>query len=164
MALEVKRHDQVDALEALERGEYEAISTSGQGALDELVHLALELGVFEALESVRVEQERAGNPDEQLLRVLAVLAFVEAIGLSAGAGLLSADAANLLCLGFGIQQVQNGFNKRHWAGAGKGEISKPRHPDVLREELARIDPGSMAAFRQQVIQQLFERGLVKGKT
>jgi hypothetical protein len=49
MTLELKRHDQAEALEALRRGEYEAITTSGQGALDELIHLALELGVAQQL-------------------------------------------------------------------------------------------------------------------
>jgi hypothetical protein len=164
MTLELKRHDQAEALEALRRGEYEAITTSGQGALDELIHLALELGVFEALELIEVERERAGIPDELLLRVLAVLPFVEEIGLSAAAGQLLQDAAILLRLGFSIQQVQNGFNERHRSESGKAETSKPCHPEVLREELARIDPGSIAAFRQRVIEQLFERGLVKGKT
>jgi hypothetical protein len=164
MTLEVKRQDQAEVLEALRRGEYEAITTSGQGAMDELVYLALELGVFKALELIEVDRQRAGIPDELLMRVLAVLPFVEAIGLSASAGLLLADAAILLRLGFTIQQVQNGFNERHRAEAGKAELSKPCHPDVLREELARIDPQSIAAFRQRAIEQLFERGLVKGKT
>lgn len=164
MTLELKRHDQAEALEALSRGEYEVITTSSQGALDELVHLTLELGVFEALEVIEVDRQRAGIPDELLLRVLAVLPFVEAIGLSASAGLLLADAAILLRLGFTIQQVQHGFNERHRAEAGKAETSKPCHPDVLREELARIDLQSIAAFRQRAIEQLFKRGLVKGRT
>ena len=115
------------------------------------MYLALELGVFEALELIEVDRKRGGIPDELLLRVLAVLPFVEAIGLSAAAGLLLADAAILLRLGFTIQQVQNGFNERHRGGAGKSEISKPCHPDVLREELARINPESIAAFRQRAI-------------
>jgi hypothetical protein len=164
MTLEVKRQDQAEVLEALRRGEYEAITTSGQGAMDELVYLALELGVFKALELIEVDRQRAGIPDELLMRVLAVLPFVEAIGLSASAGLLLADAAILLRLGFTIQQVQNGLNERHRAEAGKAEISKPCHPDVLREELARIDPQNIAAFRQRAIEQLLERGLVKRKT
>ena len=104
MTLELKRHDQAEALEALRRGEYEAISISSQGAQDELVYLALELGVFEALELIEVDRKRGGIPDELLLRVLAVLPFVEAIGLSAAAGLLLADAAILLRLGFTILQ------------------------------------------------------------
>jgi soluble P-type ATPase len=76
MTLEVKRQDQAEVLEALRRGEYEAITTSGQGAMDELVYLALELGVFKALELIEVDRQRAGIPDELLIRVLAVLPFV----------------------------------------------------------------------------------------
>jgi hypothetical protein len=163
MALKLKRQDQAEVLEALQEGEYEAITTSGQGALDELVHLAIELGIFEALEVIQVERERAGIPDELLLRVLAVLPFVEAMGLSASAGYLLRDAAILLRLGFTIQQLQDGFNERHRGEEGKSEDGKPCHPEVLREELARIDPASLAAFRKRVVKELFERGLVKGR-
>lgn len=164
MTIKLKRHDRAAVLGALCRGEYEAIATSSQGALDELVYLAIEMGVFEALEIIEVERERAGIPDELLLRALAVLPFVEAIGLSAAAGCLFQDAAILLQIGFGIEQIQKGFNQRHHGERGKAHTSKPCHPEVLRQELARIDLDSLARFRQAAIQQLFERGLVKGKT
>jgi len=164
MSLELKRHDRVAVLDALRKGEYEAIATSGQGALDALLHLAIELGVFEALKVIKVERERAGIPDELLLRVLAVLPFVEAIGLSAAAGRLMADAAILLELGFSIAEMQDGFNERHVGEDGKAETSKPFNPEVLRQELARIDLDSLVAFRRWAIKHLFECGLVKGKT
>ena len=54
MIYELKPRDQTAVLEALQEGTYEAIATSSQGALDELVHLAIELGVFEALELLKV--------------------------------------------------------------------------------------------------------------
>jgi len=164
MIIGLKRCDRLAALEALRQGEYEAITTSSQGALDELVHLAIEIGVFEALEVIQVEREREGIPDDLLLRTLAVLPFVEAIGLSAAAGHLLKDAAILLRIGFSIEQIQNGFNERHHGDEGKADTSKPCHPEVLRQELARIDLESLARFRQAAIKQLFERGLVKGKT
>lgn len=163
MTLQLKRQDQAEVLEALREGKYEAIATSAQGALDELVTLAIELGVFEVLETIEVERERDGIPDELLLRVLAVLPFVEAIGLSASAGYLLRDAGILLRLGFTIEQLQNGFNERHRGEGGKSEDSKPCHPEVLREELGRIEPASLAAFRKRVVKELFERGLVKGR-
>jgi hypothetical protein len=163
MTIRLKRHDRLAALRALRRGEYEAIATSSRGALDQLVHLAIELGVFEALEVIEVHRERAGIPDELLLRVLAILPFVEAIGLSAAGGYLLRDAAILLQIGFTIQQFQEGFNQRHHGDQGKRAISKPCHPEVLRQELARIDLDSLARLRRTLIQLLFERGLVKGK-
>ncbi|MEA3408096.1 MAG: hypothetical protein U9R48_08465 [Chloroflexota bacterium] len=88
---------------------------------------------------------------------------MEAIGLSASAGRLFEDAAILLQIGFSIEQVQNGFNQRH-RGQDKTEDSTACHPEVLCQELARIDLESLATFRRAVIEQLFERGLVKGKT
>jgi hypothetical protein len=163
MTIQLRRHDRSAALEALRQGDYEAITTSSQGALDELVHLAIELGVFEALEVLEVQRQRAGIPDALLLRVLAILPFVEAIGLSAAGGYLLQDAATLLQIGFTIQQLQEGFHRRHHGDQGKRAISKPCHPEVLRRELARIDPFSLARVRRALTRQLFERGLVQGK-
>ena len=95
----LKRQDRAAVVSALESGAYEAITTSSQGALDELVYLAIEVGVFDALRLLRVKRQRQGIPDELLLRTLAVLPFVEAMGLSAAAGELFKDAAILpLCL------------------------------------------------------------------
>jgi hypothetical protein len=110
MAWEWRRNDRALVLECLQQGEYEAIATSSQGALDELAHLTAELGVWEALEVIQVHRERAGIPDDLLLRTLSLLPFVEALGLSAAAETLFRDAAVLVQLGYAIFQVQNGFN------------------------------------------------------
>ncbi|MEA3406501.1 MAG: hypothetical protein U9R48_00280 [Chloroflexota bacterium] len=103
MTYKLRRENRAEVLEALRKGEYEAIATSGQSAVDALVHLAIEIGVFEALEVIEVEREREGIPDDLLLRTLSVLPFVEAIGLSASAGRLFEDAAILLQIGFSIE-------------------------------------------------------------
>ena len=142
MTYKLRRENRTEVLKALREGEYEAIATSGQSAVDALVHLAIEIGVFEALEVIEVEREREGIPDDLLLRTLSVLPFVEAIGLSASAGRLFEDAAILLQIGFSIEQVQNGFNQRH-RGQDKAQESKPCYPEVLRQELARIDVESL---------------------
>jgi hypothetical protein len=160
MVYELKPRNDALVLAALQQGEYEAIATSGQGALDELVHLAIELGVFEALKVLRVHRERQGIPDELLWRTLAVLPFVEAVGLSAAADRLFQDAAILLELGYSIQQIEAGFNDRHWAGASVDDKVTPCHPEVLRDELSRVELSSVDAFRQACIGELFRRGLV----
>ena len=74
--------------------------TSRQGALDTLAYLAAELGVLDAVDCIEVEREREGIPDVLLLRTLAVLPFVEALGVSAAADMLFEDAAILLQLGY----------------------------------------------------------------
>jgi len=164
MTYQLKRNDKAAALEALKEGQYEAITTSAEGPLDRLVHLAIEMGVFQALEAIKISRERKGIPDELLLRTLAVLPFVEAIGLSAAAGRLFQDAAILIRLGYSIEHLEEGFNQRHHSShEAKGEESKPCHIDVLRQELARIDLASLDAFRKKCIRQLFERKLVRGK-
>jgi hypothetical protein len=163
MVYELKPRDQTAVLEALQQGEYEAIATSSQGALDELVHLAIELGVFEALEVLKVGRQREGIPDKLLLRTLAVLPFVEAIGLSVAAGRLLQDAGILLRLGYSIEHIREGFNGRHGGEGGPEGKARPCHPEVLRQELGRLDLSSVDEFRRYCIGQLFERNLVKGK-
>jgi hypothetical protein len=165
MAWEWRENDREKVLECLQRGEYEAILTSKEGALDALAYVSYELGVLEAAAAIKVNRERAGIPDELLLRTLAVLPFVEAIGLSEAANTLFEDAAVLLQLGYTAIQVSGGFNERHGADyESKSEQSLPYHPEVLRQELQRIDLESLAEFRQTCIETLFKRKLVKGKT
>lgn len=165
MGWEWRRQDRAAVLECLRRGEYEAIVTSRQGALDTLAYLAAELGVLEAVECIEVERKRDGIPDELLLRTLVVLPFVEALGVSAAVDMLFEDAAILLQLGYTALQIQEGFNGRYRnEGGEKSEGARPCHPDVLRTELARIRPGSLSVFRRRCIKELFERRLVRGKT
>ncbi len=165
MSWEWKENNREKVLEALRDGEYDAILTSKESALDGLAHLAWELGVLEAVELINVERQRTGIPDELLLRTLAVLPFVEAMGLSVAANTLFSDAAVLLKLGYTAIQVQEGFNHRHGADyQEKSEQSRPYHPEVLRRELQRIELDSLESFRRECIQNLFDRGLVKGKT
>jgi hypothetical protein len=59
-------------LEALRQGEYEAILSSREDALDALAHMAWELGVLHALNLIELDRERDSIPDKLLLRTLAV--------------------------------------------------------------------------------------------
>ena len=164
MAWEWRENNREKVLEALRTGEYEAILTSREGALDALAHLAWELGILDAVDLIRVERERGGIADDLLLRTLAVLPFVEAIGLSAAANTLFEDAAVLVKLGYTAVQIQKGFNDRRGAKqAEKSEQSLPYHPDVLRQELQRIDLNSLNEFRKACIRKLFAHKLVKGQ-
>ena len=93
-----------------------------------------------------------------------MLPFVEAMGLSAAANTLFADAAILLQLGYTAIELREGFNNRHGAQEEvKSAASLPLHPDVLRQELQRLEPESVADYRRHCIQQLYKRKLIKGK-
>lgn len=164
MSWEWREQNRAVVLECLKRGEYEAIATSRESAMDALGHLATELGVLKAVEVIEVERKREGIPDELLLRTLAVLPFIEAVGLSASANMLFEDAALLMQLGYTAVQIQEGFNQRH--GVGKEEKSaaaRPCHCDVLRQECERIKPESLGQFQRRCIKELFKRGLIKGR-
>jgi len=165
--MEWRRNDRAAVLECLRRGDAprDAIATTSQGALDELAHLTAELGVWDALEVIQVHREREGVTDHLLLRTLTVLPFIQAVGLSAAANTLFQDAAILLQLGYAVFEIQHGFNVRHHAPfQTKSEQSSPYHPEVLRQELARLDLASLHTFRKRCIRALFERRLVRGKT
>jgi hypothetical protein len=165
MAWEWRENNHEKVLEALRKGEYEAILTSKEGALDALAHLAWELEVLEAVELIEVERERVGIPDELVLRTLVVMPFIEALSLSAAANTLFEDAAVLLQLGYTAVQIQAGFNQRRGADyAEKSERSRPYHPDVLRGELKRIKVESLDAYRRHCIGVLYRRRLIRGKT
>jgi len=164
MAWEWRENNREKVLEALRKGEYEAILTSREGALDALAHLAWELEVLEAVDLIEVEREREGVPDGLLLRTLAVLPFVEAMSLSAAANTLFEDATVLLQLGYTAIQIQEGFNQRRGKQYEKKSAqSRPYHPDVLREELQRIDVASLDAYRRHCVGVLYQRGLVRSK-
>jgi hypothetical protein len=92
------------------------------------------------------------------------LPFIEAMGLSAAADSLFEDAAILLQLGYTALQIREGFNHRRGSGqVTKSERALPCHPDVLRQELARLTPESIASFRRTCIGELFRRKLIKGR-
>src|SRR4030067_2050447 len=164
MAWEWRENNREKVWDGLRKGEYEAILTSREGALDSLAHLACELEVLEAVELIEVERERAGVPDGMLLRTLAIMPFVEAMSLSAAANTLFEDAAVLLQLGYTAVQIREGFNQRRGKGyEQKSAQSRPYHPDVLREELQRIKVESLDAYRRHCIGGLYRRGLVSRK-
>jgi hypothetical protein len=164
MAWEWRENNREKVLEALRKGEHEAILSSREGALDALAHLASELEVLDGVELIEVEREREGIPDELLLRTLAILPFVEALSLSAAANTLFEDAAVLLQLGYTAVQIQSGFNQRRGKGnEQKSAQSRPYHPDVLREELQRIRVASLDAYRRHCVGVLYQRGLIRSR-
>lgn len=164
MTWEWRENNREKVLEALQKGEYEAILASREGALDALAQLACELEVLEAVKLIEVERERAGVPDELVLRTLAVLPFVEAMSLSAAANTLFEDAGILLQLGYTAVQIGGGFNQRRGKGYEvKSAQSRPYHPDVLREELQRIKVESLDAYRRHCVGVLYRRGLIRSK-
>jgi len=162
MAWEWRENNREKVLEALRKGEYEAILTSREGVLDALAHLAWELEVLDAVKLIEVERERAGIPDELLLRTLAIMPFVEALSLSAAADTLFEDAAVLLQLGYTAVQIQAGFNQRRGKQYEEKSVqSRPYHPDVLRGELQRIKVESLDAYRRHCVGVLYKRRLIR---
>lgn len=164
MSWEWREHNRAKVLSCLEQGDYEAIVTSKEGALDTLAHLAAELGVLDAVSLIEVDREREGIPDELLLRTACLLPFIEAAGLSAATESLLADASILLQIGYTAIEIQEGFNERHGAKQReKKSEALPCHPDVLRNELLRVKSESLTAFRQECLRRWQQRGLIKGK-
>ena len=72
------RNDIAAVAEALRRGDRPDLATTmASDPLDELVALHQELGIFAILDELEVQRERAGVPDEVLLRTLATLILLQ---------------------------------------------------------------------------------------
>src|SRR3990172_6952417 len=156
------RRDPAAVLDALRAGERPtAVMTGGLTELDEFVYMAYSLGVFEALELLKVGRKREGIPDDVLLRTVAVLPFIQAFSLDGAAKALFRDPAILLQLGYTALNLREGFNERYNNAKGV-KSALPVHPDVLRDELARLDQESLGQFEDRCVGEIFKRGLVRG--
>jgi hypothetical protein len=158
------RNEKAAVAEALRRGERPDFATTmASGPLDELVALHEELGIFAILDELEVQRERAGVPDELLLRTLATLPFVEQASLSGASEVLFREPAVLLHLGWAPMQIRAGSNGRHRHPEGRQEESLPCHPDTLRDALRRVEESAWLRAQQAGVQALYQRQLVRGK-
>jgi hypothetical protein len=158
------RNDKAAVAEALRGGERPDLATTmASGPLDELVALHEELGIFAFLDELEVQRERAGVPDELLLRTLATLPFVEAASLSGASQVLFREPAILLQVGWAPMQIRQGSNGRHRHPVGRQEESLPCHPDTLRDALRRVGESAWLQAQAAGVKALYQRQLVRGK-
>ena len=122
-----------------------------------------ELGILEILDELEVQRERAGVPDELLVRTLATLPFVEAASLSGASEVLFREPAVLLQLGWAPVQIRAGSNGRHRHPEGRRAESLPCHPDTLRDALRRIEESAWLRAQAAGVQTLYQRQLLRGK-
>ena len=166
MNLKFYQQNQAAVEAALKKGERpEMATTTSRTWLDDLVGLHERLGVFAALEQLPVARQRQGVSDSLLLKTLAVLPFLEQPSLAAASGLLFGEPAILLRLGWSAEQIAWGDNFRHrGAGSLRSAASLPCHADTLRDELRRIDSNDWDQLQHQYTTQLYQHGLVRGRT
>ncbi len=122
--MEWYRNEKAAVVEASRRGERPDLATTmASGPLDELVALHQELGIFAILlDEVEVQRERAGVPDQLLLRMLATLPFVEQASLSGASSVLFREPAVLLQLGRAPVQIRHGSRIASWKNLTLPEI------------------------------------------
>src|SRR6266404_8249098 len=158
------RNDKAAGAEALRRGERPDLATTmASGPLDELVALHQDLGILAILDELEVQRERAGVPDELLLRTLATLPFVDQASLSGATEVLFREPAVLLQLGWAPVQIRSGSNGRHRHALGRQEESLPCHPDTLRDALRRVGESAWLHAQQAGVKALYQRQLVRGR-
>jgi len=158
------RQDKRAILQRLkEGGPIQTIAPQGNGALEELVALSIELGTFEMLDSLVVKRQREGIPDSLLLRTLSVLPFLVDGSLDATAEGLFAEPAILLELGYAPVALREGVSHRHRRPEGKTEQSVPIHPDTLRDELARLTEDDWISLQERRLEALYSRRLIRSK-
>jgi hypothetical protein len=158
------RQDKPAVLDALRGGQRPLMATTmASGPLDELVALHIELGIFEALDTLSVARRRDGIADPLLLRTLATLPFLPEAGLDPAAKLLFQEPALLLRLGWAPAQIQAGDNRRHRHPEGRQAQSLPCHPDTLRDELRRVEAAAWLKAQEAGVAALYQRRFVRGK-
>lgn len=158
------RQDKEAVLAELRRGVRSLMATTtASGPLDELVALHNELGVFEALDRLPVQRQRAGIADELLMRTLATLPLLPEAGLDPAARLLFQEPAILLRLGWAPTQIQAGDDHRHRHPQGRRAESLPCHPDTLRDAFRRVEAAAWLRVQEAGVSALYERRLVRGK-
>ena len=164
MEIQWFRQDKLAVLEELRRGVRPLMAaTMASGPLDELIALHIELGVFDALDHLPVDRQRAGIDDALLLRTLATLPFLPEAGLDPAARLLFQEPAILLQLGWAPTQIQAGDNHRHRHPEGRQVESLPCHPDTLRDAFRRVERAAWLRVQQTGVAALYHRQLVRGR-
>ena len=150
------RQDKRTILQRLKEGcPIRTIAPEGNGALEELVALSIELGTFEMLDSLAVKREREGIPDPLLLHTLSVLPFLADGSLDGSARALFDEPAILLELGYAPVALREGISQRHRRPEGKTEESVPIHPDTLRDELARLTEKDWIDLQERRLEVLY---------
>src|SRR3954464_7411295 len=164
MEIQWFRQDKPAVLEELRRGVPPLMATTmASGPLDELIALHIELGIFDALDHLPVDRQRAGIDDPLLFRSLAVLPFLPEPGLDPSARLLFREPAILLRLGWAPAQIQAGDNRRHRHPEGRRAESLPCHPDTLRDAFRRVEAAAWLRAQEATVSPLYRRRLVRGK-
>jgi hypothetical protein len=158
------RQDKQAVLDELRRGVRPLMATPmASGPLDELIALHIELGIFDALDRLPVERQRAGIDDPLLFRTLAALPFLPEPGLDPAARLLFREPAIRLRLGWAPAQIQAGDNHRHRHPEGRQAESLPCHPDTLRDAFGRVEQAAWLHVQRTGVAALYDRQLVGGK-
>jgi len=139
----------------------QTVAAQGDGALEELVTLCIELKTFEMLDALPVHRQREGIPDLLLLHTLAVLPFLAAGSLQGSACFLFGEPAILLQLGYAPVELREGVSARHRQPEGKTEQSVPIHPDTLRDELARLTAADWERLQAERLRVLYAKRLVR---
>jgi hypothetical protein len=157
------RQDKRTVLRRLKEGAAIRTIAEGDGALEELVALSIELKTFEMLDALPVRRERDGIPDLLLLHTLAVLPFLANGSLEGSARSLFAEPAILIQLGYAPVQLRQGVSARHRQPEGKTKQSVPIHPDTLRDELARLTPEDWERLQEERLRVLYAKRLVRSQ-
>lgn len=156
------RQDKRTVLRRLKEGAaIQTIAPQGDGALEELVALSIELKTFEMLDSLAVKRKREGIPDLLLLHTLAVLPFLADGSLDGSAKTLFAEPAILIELGYAPMQLRKGVSARHRRPAGKSKESVPIHPDTLRDELERLTEEDWVRLQEERLRVVYSKRLVR---
>lgn len=166
------RHNQQRVMDGLRLGRYDAVWESRRNCFDDMVAFMVGTGVFCLFGGLEIIRQRDGIPDDLMLRVLLASTLLRCGPISDIPTTVFADAAVLRFLGFTIQQIEEGFNRR-----GGPNKQLPFSHETLYDLWARLQLESIdrmrAAYRGSLLSQRLIRGssyvidgssIIRGKT
>jgi hypothetical protein len=151
------RENEQRVRDALCAGKVDAVWESRRNCFDEMVGFLAATGVFDLFGSFSITRERAGIPDDLMLRVLMTSALLRCHSIREIPRVLFTDPGVLRFLGFTIRQLEEGFNQR-----GGSEKQLPFSQETLYDLWPRLTLESIEDVRAAYARSLLEKGLVRG--
>ena len=131
---------------------------------DKMAAAMHELGYWQHLQKIKIDLDKDGDdvPNDLLVRELAVMPLLRIANPHQAQAFLFQDHGVLRFLGFTLQQMRSGFNRKGVSSPYGRPRMRPHHRDDLYNAAKAVQVDSLDDFRKAHIRSLFEHDIVVG--
>jgi hypothetical protein len=131
---------------------------------DKMAAAMEEMGYWHQLQKIRIDLDKDDDdvPNDLLMRELAVMPLLRIANPHQAQAFLFQDHGVLRFLGFTLQQLRSGFNRKGVRSATGRPRMRPHHRDDLYNAAKSVQMDSLDEFRTAHIRSLFEHRAVEG--